>query len=292
MGSPSADFLERRRRGLDDYVRQLMRNTADRQAIWNHPTMLSFFDLPSINITSSSKTISPLPGDNELTCPISIDQWPDELYNVREQLRAAQETRRRADAAAILRGHDHHQNYLRHLRRQMNAMDKLVEKLSKALDFYAQVEQVSDAQLESMSDEFQGLVKEITLLASTTSGGPSASLTVTDSLNIKSPKTIHTSSSVKPSKAPLAQTPTGKSLRVTPASSSLVSTTAPTAAATTPTATSPQNTETTLAAQERALSQQDAQLSELSAVIQRHRSLGLAINSEIRTLNIIIVCFN
>lgn len=244
---PSPEFIEERRKGLDFYLKELLRVAGgSKTALWNHPSVLTFLDIPTLSIPRSGSPSTAM-GAGGATCPISLNDWQRELERTQKLLADATVTRGRPS------GLNHYYRLLRHARKNM-------DRLEKSLDFYARVERIDDGLLERLSGalqllaaawhQFEGEFSEESLVTSRTyrnSGTPT--LTTTPSSG---------------GTPPIARTPVRSHF------SSLTESTASGGGA------------TSVERQQREIIQaQDAQLSELSSILQRHKQLGETIDREI-----------
>lgn len=152
----STEFIEARRRGLDEYVKGLLTFTGRRKksAIWNHPRLLTFFDIPSI-------VQRPSPA-SELSCPVPLGEWDEELERAAHLLDEALTTKERAECTAS-RGFAT-DNHYKHLRRQIGTARRAINKLQQSLDFFARLDKIDDDRLEGMSRRFQELAGRVETL--------------------------------------------------------------------------------------------------------------------------------
>ncbi|PJF18171.1 VAM7 [Paramicrosporidium saccamoebae] len=251
---PSAEFLDLRRKGLDEYVRRILAVAGgNRTALWNHPVVLTFFDIPSVVQRSSPASV--------LNCPVPFGEWEMELEKAETLLAEALNTKERAENTAS-RGHDT-SNYMKHLKRQISTTRKLTEKLQMALDFYARVDKVDDDRLSELTKKFQLFAGQVELLIAESDSNASSS---TIPCKYHSGMSNCRSSGESSRSGPIARTP----VRVSSLNSTVKST---------PPKKRPD--ESLLDSQISAIKSQDSQLSELSSIIQRHKSLGETIGHEI-----------
>ena len=257
---PSPEFLDERRKGLDAYVKDILRVAGgNKTALWNHPTVLTFFDIPSVVQRDSPAS--------ELSCPVPLGEWDREFAKAEALLKDATKTGERAESASA-RGHDA-ANYYKHMRRQVNAARKLQQRLQSSLDFFARMEKIDDGRLEAMAGQFQEFAGRIEELVAAQSGSshfiPSASTTT------------HTSMTASPRSGPIAKTP----VRSSSLNGGMKKNPTP------PLAPAPieaqNNGDQRALDQATILREQDGRLSELSSIIARQRSLGEAIGVEIGT---------
>lgn len=260
---PSMEFLEGRRRGLDTFLKELLRYAGgSKTALWNHPTVLNFLDIPVVSGQRDSMAMTNFNGR------IPASRWDVELENARKIIRDVKETKERA-TSAVSRGHDR-SNYLRHLRRQLNAAGKIMDKLQVSLDFYAHVDRLPDERLEIMSGAFQHLAGKLELLHESC-----------DPLRDPAPSNASSpgSGGGMSSATPIARTPV-RSYLVLPASQT---TTTATINGAGPVVAS--SLERKYHQQRELISSQDTQLSELSSRIQRQREISDITGREIGTTN-------
>lgn len=141
---PSPEFIEERRNRLDFYLGELLRVAGgNRTALWNHPAVLTFLDIPTLalpRLRTPSTTAEPRVAD----CPIALGDWQRELERTQKLLADAAVTRTRPS------GLSHYYRLLKHARKNM-------DRLERALDFYAHVERIDDALLERLSGALQSL---------------------------------------------------------------------------------------------------------------------------------------
>lgn len=242
---PSAEFLEARRRGLDEYVKSILKTAGGhRTALWNHPEILTFFDIPLVVQPRGSPSMALLKPR-----PIPLLEWRGEFEKTQKLLEEALHTRERADTTHS-RGHDA-SNHKKHLTRQLNTIRRLIEKLQAALDFYAQEDKtIKDSMLEQMTDDFQKLARLYSRIDDQSYNGLSSSENRESTASSSAGST-----SIKIS-TPIAKTP----VRATSSLSSSL-----------------------LARSSEIFRQQDAQLSELSSQIQKTKEMAVNIGAEVGT---------
>lgn len=245
---PSAEFLESRRRGLDEYVKSILKTAGGhRTALWNHPEILTFFDIPLIVQPRGSPSMALLKAR-----PIPLLEWRGEFEKTQKLLNEALHTRERADTTHS-RGHDA-SNHKKHLNRQLNTIRRSIEKLQVALDFYAQEDKtIKDTMLEQMTDDFQKLAGIYNQMDEHTSYNGLSTSESRDSTTSSSAG----AASIKIA-TPVAKTP----MRATSSLSSSL-----------------------LARSSEIFRQQDAQLSELSTQIQKTKEMALNIGAEVGTID-------
>jgi hypothetical protein len=188
---PSVEFLDSRRKTLDDYVKGILRTAGgNKTALWNHPVVLTFFDIPSV-----IQRNSPL---SELSCPIPMGDWDLEFERAEVLLEEARDTKERMDNT-LSRGNEARDtkermdstssrgnearnirermdstssrrnealNYLKHFKRQISFIRKLIGRLQMALDFYVRADKIDDDRLSLMSGRFQILAGRVETLYS------------------------------------------------------------------------------------------------------------------------------
>lgn len=255
---PSPEFLDIRRKGLDLYVRDLLKTAGgSRTALWNHPAVLTFFDIPTVIQRDSPAS--------DLSCPVPLSEWDAEFMKAKSRLKDALETKERAESAGV-RGHDS-SNYYKHMKRQINAAKKAQRKLETSLDFFARIDKVDDGMLEEMAGRFQNLAGQIEALSGAV-GESGGHLIPSSSTN---PSLV----TVSPKSGPIAKTP----IRSSSLNGGMKKNPTPPMA---PAPMEAQNTrDSQLSEQARIVQKQDQQLSELSSIIAKHRSLGEAIGREL-----------
>lgn len=150
--------MDERRKSLDEYVKSIL-NVAGghKTSLWNHPVVLTFFDIPTVVQPRDSPA-------SDLNCPLPLGEWNFEMDRLKQLLSEALETRGRMTGVAA-RGHDH-SNYRKHLKRQITSAQKSQSKMQLALDFFARVDKIDDNRLSEMSLEFQRLAGQVEALHS------------------------------------------------------------------------------------------------------------------------------
>lgn len=114
---PDEEFLERRRSELSNYLDKIIRTVGVGDAgFWNHPRVMTFLDIP---LAPSSGPLAEID---------SVIEWDRELAGVQEAIRKAHET---SDTRqAMLNRAIDISGYNKNLRRQINGIQKRLERLS------------------------------------------------------------------------------------------------------------------------------------------------------------------
>lgn len=112
---PDDDFLRQRQAGLSTYLDKVIRTVGSADiGFWNHPTVMTFLDMPLAGFAMSTEIDS-------------VREWEREMAAAHEALNKAQETARTRLAMQI-RGADSG-NYTKQLRRQLVSLQKKIERL-------------------------------------------------------------------------------------------------------------------------------------------------------------------
>lgn len=289
LSQPSPAFLDERRQGLDRYVKDILETAGGRRtSVWNHPMVLTFFDIPRVVQSRPRRVSSENSIPRLLACPIPLSEWEMQRKMAEKLLGEAKQTRDRAERIAE-RGHDV-TNQMKHLKRQRTSIRISLEKLQKSLDYFAKgraggspnsaVGIADDATVEGMSMAFQQLSAQVALVfPDLFAGGSSSGLgELLDDQQSCSHSSI---TSIIPTEKPPRSEPLAKTPTVRPSSFSLAASKG--SAAKTPLtpprpALGEQSDEATL---QRSLAHQDERLSELSSIISRQKSLAEAIGAEV-----------
>lgn len=283
LSQPSPGFLDERRDGLNKYVKSILMTAGGRRtSVWNHPMVLTFFDIPRVLQSRTRRTSLENFIPRLLSCPIPLSEWGAQQSTAEKLVEEAKQTRDRAERMAE-RGHDV-TNQMKHLKRQEAALRTVLEKLQKSLDYFAKgraggspnsaVGVADDETVEGMSQSFQRLTAQAAfvfpdLFAHGSSSGLGESLDDQSSIH----SLITKIPPVKPPRSePLAKTPT-----VRPSSLAASRGTAPI----TPPRPAARAVDKGDGAFQRSIIQQDERLSELSSIIGRQRSLAKAIGGEV-----------
>lgn len=267
--SPTADFLDERRSALDDYVKAILTAAGgNRTAFWNHPVVLTFFDIPMVVQSRTSPA-------SDRSCPVPARDWSREMDRTQALVDEAVITLERAESTAA-RGHDT-ANHQKHLRRQLGTIRRSLDKLQTSLDYFARIDRLPDERLQEMSQAFQRLAGSVEALERRMGAGrPDGSLAAVAVANHTPPSSseeerAHFGRPTVP--PPIARTPVRSHL----SSSSFGSRPLPRNLPSTP----PRPSVASMERQDAIIRQQDAQISELSSIIQRQKDLGHALTQEL-----------
>lgn len=272
---PSASFLSERRAGLDLYVKDLYRLAKNKPSFWNHPTVLTFFDIAAIVSESES-------GMDDLKCPVHMVEWDGQLQAVSHTLSEVEHSLKKFETGVP------NDFYLKQISRQLKSTGGKIEKLQQSLDFFTTKQtSIQDDIVHSWSNRFQqvaakhfqlsshpGLsVKTSPRSVSGSGGATPAQLASKSGTNyVLSTSTLRDGASPAIAHTPIRSPSMGSRLPLTrkQSSSSMRGGT---------------DSEQTFLEQQRIINQQDSQLSELSSIIKRHQELGMAINQELEEQN-------